>query len=292
MNQPTQPTQPLFYSTSRKNIPLLPGHLSRPTNPYFLCERLFDNLCNANTIITLLGDNSAQSMYNKVLPDHRGYIPMFVGRYLTDSYGAFTYETQLGSLDPFLNQEIQRRLCVWNLRQEVRVNVAQFCTSDNYLGDERMLGEEWNDHLLQTVRCLAQKHGVVEVLGVQSIPPAIDVVGMTPSRNGLSITELQRFQKRNNITGLEALKKICVGTGVHTITCMDVFATEGAQETASLQDIVRVCCDELQVKSLSIYEYRGQERLYRQMVGLTPAYPHYKFTDGHWNGRHLYNMRV
>jgi ribosomal protein L14 len=92
---------------------------------------------------------------------------------------------------------------------------------------------------------------------------------------------------------LEALMKICEGTGVHTITCMDVFATEGAQETAaSVQDIVRVCCDDLQVKSLSIYEYRGQEHLYRQIVGLIPAYPQYKFTNGHWNGRHIYNMRV
>lgn len=231
-------------------------------------------------------------MYNTVLPEGRGYIPMFVGRYLEeDEEGVFSYKTQLGSLDPFVNEEVRRRLCVWTLRQEVRVNVAQLSTADDSLGDHKLLGEEWNEHLLQTVRCLTQKHRAVEVLGVESVPTDVDMTGVVPSQTGLSVHEVQQFVTRNKISGLDALKRICDGTGVQSITCMDV-GTRSAEDAVNLQDIVRVCCDELRVPNLTILEYRGRDNLYSQVTSLISVYPHYTFSRGYWNGRVVYGMKV
>lgn len=258
--------------------------LSLSNQSFCRCELLLKSLCNQESIQVLLGDQSVERMYNSVLPHERGYIPMFTGRYLVrHEDGEFSYESILEHNDPFQIEEVKRRLCVWNLRQELRVNVAQISTADTYMGDMNMLGQEWNEQLLQTVRCLAKKHREVEVLGVESIP----IITNDEYHDSAST----QFEENNNISGLDALRRICEGTGVHSITCMDVGPSSRV-EKASLEDIVRVCCNELQVNKLTICEYRGRADMYSNFAGLQKSYPHYNFFKGYCNGRYIYTMEA
>ena len=70
---------------------------------------------------------------------------------------------------------------------------------------------------------------------------------------------------------------------------MDVIAKQ-KDSLSTVDEIVKLFCDDLQVSVLNLLEYRGQAVMFEQVIPLIDKYPHYTFTHGYTMDRYIFTL--